>query len=384
MEQQQQPYSILVGQPAFAQVPTYPQVEYGLPVDVLGVFAASQSMSIRQHVKLLPKHCCVCPPCVEQENTYSIYAGLTRDNAAEFLRVDEVSDDWNRCCCKPHHPWRLEVRQYIPPPGGDIASSDWQHLASDVQGDFSRFSTPEKAKFLKDSYQKAPVLFSIVRDDGMRCGWCIPRFPCKVLDCCIFHDVCADGVHVYSGGMADPEGEERGRPHDGKVTDRGQLIGTVKQPWCGGGCHPVMDLRNSDGDEPYGRVEGPYCFGGWMELCFDFKFSVSSFHGTPKSDDIAMIVKRKPSSLAMAATDLMSDADNYTIEFNPMASLTPAQKANIMSAQLLADYMYFDGNTDKCKASDDGVTCYFWYCSIYGCIVPCCIHIPNNKNGGGN
>lgn len=51
----------------------------------------SQSFTIRQHVKLLPKHCFRCPPCVEQENTYSIYAGLTKDSEAEILRADEVS-----------------------------------------------------------------------------------------------------------------------------------------------------------------------------------------------------------------------------------------------------------------------------------------------------
>jgi hypothetical protein len=43
-------------------------------------------------VKYLPKHCCKCPPCVKEENTYSVYAGKTRDAQAEFLRVDEVSD----------------------------------------------------------------------------------------------------------------------------------------------------------------------------------------------------------------------------------------------------------------------------------------------------
>ena len=90
----------------------------------------AQAFSIRQHVKLLPKSCCSCPPCAPQENTYSIYAGLSRDAQAEILRVDEVSDDCNRCCCKPNHLLRLETRAYIPIPG-DSTNSDYAHLRQD-------------------------------------------------------------------------------------------------------------------------------------------------------------------------------------------------------------------------------------------------------------
>jgi hypothetical protein len=64
-----------------------------------GIMEYSESFSVRQHAKFLPKACCVCPPCVKQENSYSIYAGMNRDAQAEILRVDEVIDDWNRCCC---------------------------------------------------------------------------------------------------------------------------------------------------------------------------------------------------------------------------------------------------------------------------------------------
>ena len=51
----------------------------------------------------------------------------------------------------------------------------------------------------------------------------------------------------------------------------------------------------------------------------------------------------------------------------------------VLSAQLLLDYMYFDGNTDKCKWDSDGITCYFCYCSILGCLVPCELFIPSNQ-----
>lgn len=81
-----------------------------LSPDLWGVFQQMKTITVRQHVKLFPKKCCTCPPGVKKENTYSVYAGLTQTNENEILRIDEVSDDWNRCCCAPYHPLKLEVR----------------------------------------------------------------------------------------------------------------------------------------------------------------------------------------------------------------------------------------------------------------------------------
>lgn len=67
-----------------------------------------------------------------------MYAGLTSDSEQEILRVDEVSDDWNRCCCTPYHPMKLEVRQYVPVPG-DGTNSDYRHLMEDFRNDFTRY-----------------------------------------------------------------------------------------------------------------------------------------------------------------------------------------------------------------------------------------------------
>ena len=77
-------------QPIFKQVAPVQTVYDEIPPDIMGIFQASQILSVRQHVKLLPKGCFMCPPCVKQTNTYSIYAGMSRDAQAEFLRVDEV------------------------------------------------------------------------------------------------------------------------------------------------------------------------------------------------------------------------------------------------------------------------------------------------------
>ena len=84
-------------QPVFAQVEPV-KSNYNIPPDVMGILQAAEVLSVRQHVKVLPKSCFACPPCVKQENTYSVYAGLTRDAQAEFLRIDEVKLFANALC----------------------------------------------------------------------------------------------------------------------------------------------------------------------------------------------------------------------------------------------------------------------------------------------
>jgi len=130
--------------------------------------------------------------------------------------------------------------------------------------------------------------------------------------------------------------------------------------------------------EPYGKIEGPYCFGGWIEMCCSFRFATSYYNSPYRSGDIADIIKQKPVGMSGAFRELMTDADTFQVKLHPNAieKLTPAQKVTLLGAQLLADYMYFDGNTEKCKTDDSGTTCYFWYCSIWGWVAPCFIKIP--------
>lgn len=332
-----------------------------------------QSVTVRQHVKLLPKTCCTCPPCVKQENTYSVYAGMSADAQNEILRIDEVSDDWNRCCCAPYHPLRMEVRQYIPMPG-DSNVSDFSHLRGDIARDFGSVSGFQRQKMLRDIYYHQPVLMSMVRDDGQRCCY---KCPCKLLSTFVCFNFCRDGMHVYAGSV--PNGKELGRPFN---LDPNKLIGSVNQPTFGGWLKPTLHLRadgQADTAEPYAKVEGPCFFGGWSEMCCSFQFFVSTFGGPSKSGDVALITKKKPTSLAGAAVELFSNnADAYSIQFNQNAKLTASQKVTVLTAQILADYMWFEGNTEKCKDTDSAIYCYCCYFSCIGALCPVYIAIPKN------
>jgi hypothetical protein len=328
-------------------------------------------------VKLLPKSCCSCPPCAKQENTYSIFAGLSQDASSEILRIDEVSDDWNRCCCAPYHPTRLEVRQYVPTPG-DASSSGTDHIQNELFRDWDRFSPVDRQRAIHDHYSKFPVLMSILRDDGQRCC----KFPCKCLSSWVCFPCCQDGVHLYAGSIAETGGDEKGRYNITPDTGADSLIGRVVQPNFGGCCVPVLQLHSgldANTNEPFGKVEGPCCFGGWSELCCGYKFIVSE-PSSQHDGNLGVITKKKPSDAGSFIAEFCSDADLYSIQFKEEKGLNAEQKLTILAAQLLLDYMLFDGNTKKCEHGDFFVTCYCFYCSILGNVCPCYIAYPNPGN----
>ena len=82
--------------PAFASVQYVPvptmfsSAAAQIDPQLWGFLETANAFSVRRHVKLLPKACCACPPCVPQEESFSIYAGLNTDSMMEVLRADEV------------------------------------------------------------------------------------------------------------------------------------------------------------------------------------------------------------------------------------------------------------------------------------------------------
>jgi hypothetical protein len=338
--------------------------------------------TVRQHVKVLPKACCTCPPCVKQENTYSIYAGLSQDSQAEFLRVDEVSDDWNRCCCAPYHPLKLEVRPFVPMPGA-TNTSDWSHIKQDMVSSWNTMNANNKAVAMKEIYQQYPPLFTIIRHDGQRC--CFPyRSPCRWLSTFVCFQCCQDGADIYAGSLEDDPKGEAGRPFN-LESARDRLIGSVTQPIFGGYCSPEVHLKTADAAEPFGKLNGPCFFGGWSECCCNFEFPLTTFGNKDTKGDLGVVTKKKPASLAGAVRELMSEADVYNIEFknnvhgSGPTNMSAAQKATVLASQLLVDYMIFEGNTEKCSEDDNAWYCYCCYFMCLGKLCPVYICIPKNK-----
>ena len=92
-------------------------------------------------------------------------------------------------------------------------------------------------------------------------------------------------------------------------------------------------------------------------------------------------------SIAGAARECCSTADNYTMDFrnpNPNGkneSLKVEEKMALLTGAILSDFMWFDGNTNvfdcdfqqTCK-----INCCFFNCM--GLIVPCYIDCANVMN----
>ena len=143
--------------------------------------------------------------------------------------------------------------------------------------------------------------------------------------------------------------------------------------------HPQID--NS---EPFGKIEGPCVFGGCFELCCDFRFNVSKFKtiSSRHKGNIAVITKAPPPAmLGGAAATLLADTNVYTITFDQEYEkiATPSQKVTVLSAQILADYIYFNGNTEECKNDANGLTCICCYWALFGFVAPCCIYLPKQQ-----
>lgn len=346
---------------AFATIaPVTVPVAFGahMSPQVWGILAAAESFTIRQHVKLLPKKCCSCPPCVKQENTYSIYAGLSENPANELFRADEVSEDWNRCCCSPNHPLKVEVRQYLPT-AQDLNGSnpDWV----DLTADWNRFTGKDRINAEKAAYEQVPVGLTMVRD-----GTQFPMCCNKCVGCFICTSCCADGFTLVAGPTAEESKKQIGKGVIDNL-DPSMTIGKGEVPApFGGCCTPTLNLSRGAEADSFAKIEGPTCFGGLSECCCSFTFPVSKASSAKKAGDLAQIIKQKPKSVWQAVKEGMTDADMFTVEFRDK-TLSPEEKSLILAGVMLNDYTYFEqGPGDKCGTDAEGKM-YINFCNWYCC-----------------
>jgi hypothetical protein len=201
-------------------------------------------------------------------------------------------------------------------------------------------------------------------------------------------------MDVYAGSLSEPQdGKEKGRPYN-LESHQSQMIGSVTQPICGGVYHPLLELREGNnlrpqGEspqpvEPFAKLEGPCFFGGWTECCCDFYFPLSNYKSPDSAGDLGVVVKKKPTSLAGVARSAMTgDNSVYTLQFKDDGKLTAGKKATVLAAQILYDYMLFDGTTEKCDQDQNAIYCYLCYCLLFGCLVPVKLVIPKGNGAGG-
>jgi hypothetical protein len=128
-------------------------------------------------------------------------------------------------------------------------------------------------------------------------------------------------------------------------------------------------------------------FGQRPVLCCSLCF----FAGTRRNIKYIGEIGSTFEQVDVKAADAVSDFDDAGVDkittqeydFNETEVerifITPSQKLTILSAQILADYLYFNGNTEMCKNDIDALYCYYCYCSVFGCINPCYICLPKQQ-----
>ena len=257
--------------------------------------------------------------CCEQPNSYAI---IDAASATPIMVAEERSGDIERCCCAPNHSLMLDVFA-IGPYGTRTA----------------QVMTIERA--------------GCSRKPGLCCPACGP--------------CCADRATVHAGRVEGWAGE---------VGTQRALLVVQQSAVCDACLHPTVSVMERAGGrfERYASVSGPCCFGGCSELCFDVPFVAH--------DGRAAIAKLHPRSLSAALRELVSDSDAYEVALRD-PSWTAQQRAGLLSAALLLDYMFFERNGDAIKCEDGARKCNC--CNVYlcGCVLPCKCDCSCQRGGSG-
>jgi len=260
----------------------------------------------------------------EVRNRYTLHAGASREalDNPPIMSAKENSSDCMRCCCAPNHNVFVEFR-----------------LSED----------PDDTT--------APIAMTFEREGLF--GKC----PC----CCTCAECCLDSMAMHAGQiMAGPDSA-------GKLADRSRVFGTAKQALQRCSCTPTIEVFDgpeaAKGNVPHSVIHGPFIFGGCLEACIDTSFPVSRPPGR-KIGDMAQIQKLKPRNFGELCTECFQDADRYYVEFRD-PSLTPQQKANLIGALLLTDFMFFELDNGMCSCRNKKLTITLFLCYCCGCLCPC-------------
>lgn len=286
-------------------------------------------------------------PSFERSNIYDVFDAAS---GAHLFYAKERSDCGPRICCSPQHALFVEFK---------LATGVHPMAAMDVDID------------------QLPTVMTMEREG---CS-CTPAFCKPGLGCCALMNVCKDGMFLHAGplhsGPDDPlkPGQTR--------TAGPRCVGYATQPKYGGGWSPTINVmergRGENAWNSLAKLEGPTVFGGCIELCRSSPFTVSAMGPhqlevpikakVGDKGNIALLVKRKPTDMAGALREMVTDADVYSLDINPQAGLAPQQKATMLASLLLADYMYFEKDTAMC----DGNGCNLCVVHCCGCLCPCSV-----------
>eukprot|EP00300_Choanocystis_sp_HF-7_P008376 c15873_g1_i2.p1 GENE.c15873_g1_i2~~c15873_g1_i2.p1 ORF type:complete len:222 (+),score=48.67 c15873_g1_i2:268-933(+) len=149
------------------------------------------------------------------------------------------------------------------------------------------------------------------------------------------------------------------------------LIGRLTVPCCGGWFHPTFEFQNPSGVKTASLVGPCWFISDWCGAVFRLLDSNGQQIGE---------IKKLPINRSTIMQELFTDADKFTLKFDPNAS--DVDKAMDIAALIYGDYQFFESG-GQCGCQDGAlvIKCCDLYC--FGCLCPCNLVIGGNNGGGG-
>ena len=293
-----------------------------------------KKVHIRQKLSALE---CISANLCKISNRFTIHAMNPEDPKKPgpvLMTGKEDSECWDRCCCSPHHSLLMH---------------------------FSPAWDPNR------------VLMTMERPG---CGCCCGPKPCLNMMTC--GDPCREEVILHAGHVT-------GRA--GSVENPNPVMTLTQPKQCcsmNGGCTPTIDIADTgNASVPHAQIKGPTCFGGCAEFCCENHFKYESVGGGQGSGQgSGEIVHLTPKTCWELFCQCCTDVDNYHVNFAGGAG--PIDKANMVAASVLIDYMFFEVDNGLCSYDPENKVLYITVtlCFCWGALIPCNICIPLSSGDG--
>ncbi|GBG31567.1 Phospholipid scramblase 1 [Hondaea fermentalgiana] len=146
------------------------------------------------------------------------------------------------------------------------------------------------------------------------------------------------------------------------------LISRVEVPFCHGGCcWPTWRIKDRQG-QTKANLYGPFCM---VCDCCGANFHLYDNEGRRTGG----VRKLAPDSLKGVAMELVTEADNFKLDFDK--ELHPAIKMALIAAVLQIDFTFFEDHRTICE----GRLCDCWWCGYAcPCVPKCCCCCCSDKD----
>jgi len=298
-------------------------------IDLTAILAGVERVHINQKADILEGFI----SCCNRANVYTGYSGPFKNlpegvaPAPAIFVAKEESSCMERVCCCGKHGMVIRFHEAVPDPNS------------------------------KSGWSAGPTVYNTLERKGACNGK--PLLGCWNVSCCPCHEMCLEEMNMYKGNQTI------------EAPNPAAMMFQSKQPnCCAAPCKFEFGIFTPNAPEPSMTVVGPCFFGGWKSmLCGD------DFRITDKTGDVGKLEKRAPESCGDCLREICTDADDYSVQFQPQPGMTvtPEQKLAMTTAAFMADFMVFEKDPGPCHYDCDekALVCVLCNCMLCQRICMC-------------